>query len=59
MNGGPTPEEKRRIVRLVLLLAILIGTIYALMNLADRLQEAQDGQVEATGPETSAAETVD
>lgn len=41
MNANFSPEEKRRVVRLVLLLVILIATAYALFDLANRLENAK------------------
>ena len=41
MSAGLGPEEKRRVVRLILLLAILVATVYALFDLAHRLEDAK------------------
>lgn len=47
--SGPTPDQKRRLMRLALLAAVLIATVFALLYLAERLEEAKrDKQVTAT-----------
>jgi hypothetical protein len=48
--SGTSPEQKRRLMRLALLVVILIATVFALLHLAESLEEAKrQKQVTAAG----------
>jgi len=51
--SGATSEEKRRLVRFAILIGILLLAIYALFDLADRLEIAKEhNQATKTAAET-------
>lgn len=48
--SGTTPDQKRRLMRLAVLVIVLIATVFALLHLAESLEEAKrKEQVTATG----------